>query len=120
MQIQKSKLVEDAEAIADMRDADLLSQTDIDRKMDGNVDGNSEQSLNRGTFYKTQMTSFVPQEIGNINRNSAIITETEQASNPSETRKFNQSPSVPTQSVEPNATTQKASLDTLANILLDS
>ena len=43
MQIQKSKLVEDAEAIADMRDADLLSQTDIDRKMDGNVDGNDNE-----------------------------------------------------------------------------
>ncbi len=53
MTIKRTTAVADAEAIVEIREADLISQTDIDRRLDGNFEGNSQESLQRGTFYQT-------------------------------------------------------------------
>ena len=39
MQIKQSGLVKDAEALVSIREADILSATDYDKKMDGNFEG---------------------------------------------------------------------------------
>lgn len=39
MQIKRSGLVKDAEALVSIREADILSATDYDKKMDGNFEG---------------------------------------------------------------------------------
>ena len=44
-----------------VREADLVSQTDYDRKVEANLEGMSQGSkgiIPRGTFYQTQMTQM--------------------------------------------------------------
>ena len=53
MQIKKTTTAADAEAIIEIREVDLLSHTDVDHKLDGNFEGQSQESLQRGTFYQT-------------------------------------------------------------------